>query len=309
MESRGIVEDEISPVDGTKKKKFVAEPGRVSPDSSTQSRSSVTPCTSTASVPSVSTPTSSTQSWSGPDETTKISSSSAREEGSTAKHYDTLPSSPTLSKTYENPKILSAENSQPMLSFPVSVMLNDSSSLSSPQTPTPSKHTSMAMQLSPHRAFPFAGPHHLHLGYAHAQIQQLLQTAAVAAAELGDKGPAQYCPLQLETSSPSENQVLQHHQVLQAIGLASHNLLVPGAQFSGEAVPDPAVLQARLSLLNSHLLHQNLLSLQERSFASYSGQVFNKQVFELNNKNIISQADHVDTVTPRKEGTEGVEKG
>ncbi|GFR86072.1 T-box transcription factor TBX2 [Elysia marginata] len=266
--------DDHSPVESAKRRKSVPDTGRMSPDSSTHIRNSAMSSSTTAAAPStaLSRPPSPTKSNLKNEESTNISSSSVTDDSKPTKHSDNSCSSLSLSKTPESAKPVSSANAQPTLSFPVSAMLNDHSKpLSSPQQRS-EKDTLMSMLPSPpHEAFPLATPHRVHLGYAHAQLQLYLRSATAAAAQLGigDQAPQYHLPTVL--SSPSVNMVLQHHQLLQACGLAPEDT-------SPHAI-SPSYLQERFSLLGSHLFHQNLFPFQGVGPCSYSNHSrrFNKQ--------------------------------
>ncbi|KAK3790787.1 hypothetical protein RRG08_038278 [Elysia crispata] len=312
-EPRAVGDGDKCPADSTKKVKSMPDQGRVSPDSSTQVRSSVMSSAATTAAASMPSPSSPAKPWPSHEESMKISSSSItiRGEVTPKPNSNTSLSSPAPCKTPDGEKPLVSDTAGPALSFPVSVMLNDSSSPQSspsrspvkdtPQTLAPSsspqsspvqateKNASQKLAPSPHGAFPLpAAPQHLQLGYAQAHLQQYLRTAAVASAQLEGKSVAQKYYMPATTTSSPMNPLLHHHQLLQACGLAPPNVSTP--EFSGTMVASSSYLTAHLSLLNSHLLHQNLLPLQANAFSPYPcyAQFFNRHPTDrFNNKSNI----------------------
>ncbi|RUS71285.1 hypothetical protein EGW08_020952 [Elysia chlorotica] len=246
--------------------------GRVSPDSSTQVKLSATMSSAgTSAGTRVCSPSPTPPSKSGPnhEESMKISSSSVKD-GTTSVDASLELSSPC--RTPENEKQLASDNGAPALSFPVSAMLND---LSKPQPSSrqpAEKRPALKMPPSPHGAFPLASPQQLHLGYAHAQLQQYFRSAAAAAAaaQLEEKNQTKTSHTSTKSAATSpgfENPLVSSHALLQAYGLIPAS--ATAAQFNSGFITSPSYLTAQLSLLNSHLLHQNMLPFQANGLSSY----------------------------------------
>ncbi|GFO44321.1 hypothetical protein PoB_007082600 [Plakobranchus ocellatus] len=244
----------------TKARDIAIDPGRVSPDSSTQLKVYLSTTAVTSGFPSVSTPSSPCQTSPAIEDSTRISSSSCAKDSITERSGS---DTGLLPKTPEPAKVSSCVTSQPTLSFPVSAMLNSSTASPTPSKPSLKNITSEPCQ-SATSIFPFPIPYPFHLGYAHAHLQHYLQTAAARTAQMELK-PQQFQPYTVTTTPPLSPQ-MHHHQQYRAD--ITQDPPVPQL-VCGDLASAPSSLQARLSLLSSHWLRHNLLQLQENYLSPY----------------------------------------